>query len=300
MNNPFSEEKYPDEMELTLVESAKKGNKEDLSKLIKAHQAWIFNITLKMVYDHEEAADITQDVLIKMITKLSTFKGNSKFRTWLYRIVVNHVLTMKKSTVEEMVISFEQYGNTLDEIVNEQLPEQNSFPVDRSLIVEEAKIGCMSGMLLCLDRQQRLIFILAELFNISDTVGSELLEISKSNFRKILSRARKDLYSFMNNKCGLVKKSNPCRCARKTKGFIELGIVDPDNLKFMKGYYDKIINISPEKSQRLEEAIENQYSELYMEHPFQKPPDFVSQLNEMLNNKDFMQLLDLGEEKYDT
>ena len=182
-------------MENSLVEFAQQGDKEALAKLIKAHQAWIYNITLKMVYDHEEVADVTQEVLIKMITKLSTFRGESKFRTWLYRIVNNHVINMKKSSIEKMITSFEKYGNALDDIKNEDLPDQESVPVDLNLLVEEAKIGCMSGMLLCLDREQRLIFVLAEIFNVSDAVGSELLEISKANFRQRLSRARKDLYN---------------------------------------------------------------------------------------------------------
>lgn len=294
MQNPFAEENYPDEMEQTLVEFARQGDKEALTKLIKAHQAWIYNIALKMVYDHEEAADITQEVLLKMITKLSTFKRESKFRTWLYRIVVNHVINMKKSNAEKMMTSFAEYGKSLDDIPNSDLPGQESVPADLNLLVEEAKISCMTGMLLCLEREQRLIFILGEIFKVSDAAGSELMEVSRDNFRQKLSRARKDLYNFMNEKCGLVNKSNPCRCARKTKGFIELGIVDPRNLKFTKEHYNKIHLQSPEKSQQFDEALEPKYATLYREHPFQTPLDFMDSLNQMLNDRDFKNLFNLN------
>ena len=292
--NPFVEEKYPDEMEKSLVEFAQQGQKDALSKLIKAHQAWIFNIALKMVYCHEEAADITQEVLIKMITKLSTFKGESKFRTWLYRIVVNHIINMKKGSIEKMISTFEAYGNSLDTVQDADLLTQNSSPVDLKLLVDEAKIGCMAGMLLCLNREQRLIYILGELLNVSDAIGSELLEITKDNFRQKLSRARKDLYNFMNEKCGLVRKSNPCRCKRKTKGFIEFGYVDPSNLKFTRNHYGSIMKLSPQISKQVENMIDYQYTKLFKEHPFQKPRKEMVALNEILNDNKFKQLLNLN------
>jgi RNA polymerase sigma factor (sigma-70 family) len=295
MNNPFTEATYPDEQEQSLVELAQQGNQEALTTLVKAHQAWIYNIVLKMVYDHEEAADITQEVLIKVITRLSTFRGQSKFRTWLYRIVANHVINMKKSAAEKMVTSFDLYARSLDEIQDADLPDQRSAPVELNLLVEEAKISCMSGMLLCLDREQRLIFILGELFGVSDATGSELLQISRANFRQKLSRARKDLYNFMNEQCGLVNQSNPCRCARKTKGFIELGIVDPEHLKFNSAYFDQIHTQAPEKSQQYDDALEPKYAALYREHPFQRPPDLVDSVQQMVNASDFKALFNLGD-----
>jgi RNA polymerase sigma factor (sigma-70 family) len=294
MHNPFSEEPYPDTTEQVLAEFAQQGDKEALVKLIKAHQAWIFNIALRMVYDREEAADVTQEALIKMITKLSTFKGESKFRTWLYRIVANHVINMKKRQAEKMVTSFEEYGAALDGIEDADLPDSKSGQVDANLLVEEAKVSCMTGMLLCLNREQRLIFILGEIFKVSDTVGGELLEISRDNFRQRLSRARKDLYNFMNEKCGLLNRGNPCRCARKTKGFIELGIVDPQSLTFSQGHHHSIKLQARWKSQYFDEEFEPKYGDLYREHPFQTSPDFVHLLNRMVSGSDFKQLFDFG------
>ena len=58
--------------------------------------------------------------------------------------------------------------------------------------------------MLCLDREQRLIYILGGIFGVTDTVAAELLEISSDNFRQRLAGARRDLHNFMNDKCGLV------------------------------------------------------------------------------------------------
>lgn len=59
--------------------------------------------------------------------------------------------------------------------------------------------ACSTGLLLCLDREQRLVYILGEIFGVSARVGAELLEISPENFRQKLSRARRDLYQFMHH-----------------------------------------------------------------------------------------------------
>ena len=86
------------------------------------------------------------------------------------------------------------------------LPDPSAVPADVQLLVDEARIGCSSGMLLCLDREQRLVYILGEIFGVTDVVGAELLEISRDNFRQKLSRARRDLHSFMH---GPVRSGEP-------------------------------------------------------------------------------------------
>jgi len=215
--NPFGETSLTDVDDQELVTHVRNGKREALETLITRHQRWIYNIVLRMVYHPQDAEDVTQEILIKLMTRLSTFEGRSSFRTWLYRIVVNHVLNMKRRRVEEANWSFAKYGDGLNSAPDEELPDPKSVPADLRMLVDEARVGCTSGMLLCLDRQQRLIYILGEISGVSDSVGAELLEISRDNFRQKLSRARRDLHNFMQNQCGLINKANPCRCAKKTQ-----------------------------------------------------------------------------------
>ena len=106
------------------------------------------------------------------------------------------------------------------------------------------------GMLLCLDRKQRLIFTLGEILGASDTVGGEVLEMTADNFRQCLARARRDLTSFMNNQCGLVNTNNPCRCPKKTRGFIEHGHVDPHRLLFAPEHVERVRDVAGGSGQR--------------------------------------------------
>src|SRR5262249_8753036 len=152
----------------------------------------------------QDAEDATQEILIKALTRLSSFEGRSRFRTWLYRIVVNHVLTMKRGRAEPATAGFDCYAHGLDATPDLGLPDPRSVPADLRVLVDEARISCTTGMLLCLDREQRLTYILGDILGVSDTVGAELLETTADNFRQRLARARRDLHSFMNDKCGLV------------------------------------------------------------------------------------------------
>src|SRR5438093_7312754 len=205
-----------------------------------------------MLYVTQDAEDATEEVLIKLVTKLSTFEGRSSFRTWLYRIVVNHVLNMKRARAEAVEWTFARYGEALASAADMDLPDQASVPADVKLLIDEARIGCTSGMLLCLDREQRLVYVLGEIFGVTDAIGAELLETSRDNFRQKLSRARRDLHSFMQDQCGLVNKANPCRCAKKTQAFMKAGYVNPHNLLFVKTHVARVRDVSP----KVHEAID--------------------------------------------
>src|SRR4051794_5693829 len=194
MFNPFSERAESGSTDAELVELAQGGDRTALEKLVLRHQAWIYNIAVRMVFQPNDAEEITQEVLVKVITRLGTFKGESKFRTWLYRIAANHVLNMKRRRAETQVTTFDAYGAAIDGTPDLDLPDPKSVPVELPLLVEEAKTGCTMGMLLCLDRKQRLIFTLGEILG----VCGEVLEMTPDNFRQCLARARRDLHSFMN------------------------------------------------------------------------------------------------------
>lgn len=290
MQNPFSSN-YRDKSDNELIESAVNGSMAALESLIYRHQHFIYNIALKMTGNVQDAQDITQEVLIKIITKLSQFKKESNFRTWLYRITFNHFLQMKKSMSELATESFEVVEKQLDSIPSQALSllEESEMRDE----IEETKLACMNGMLLCLERDQRLVFILGELFNVNHDLGANLLNISKDNFRQKLSRARKDLYNFMNNKCGLIRKENPCRCAGKTKGFIKAGKVNPDNLQFNKDYLKTIQEVIGQKKDEYDDFVTENYAVIFTKHPFQEKEHKQIIFNRLINNESLNNLFGL-------
>src|SRR5256885_6380309 len=114
MFNPFTEVAEGDVTDAELVELAQAGDRAALEPLVLRHQAWIYNIAVRMVFQPHDAEEVTQEVLVKVITRLSTFKGESKFRTWLYRIAANHVVNMKRRGAETQSLTFASYGAAID------------------------------------------------------------------------------------------------------------------------------------------------------------------------------------------
>jgi len=283
--NPLAEAAPTDSEDLELALLAQSGRKEALEALVVRHQRWLYNIALRMVCHPHDAEDATQEILVKAITHLSTFRGESLFRTWLYRIAVNHLLNFKRSRGRERW-SFEEYGRELDDTPDAELPDPTAVSADVRLYVHEARIGCTSGMLLCLDDEQRLVYVFGAIFGVSDRLGAELLDISRDSFRQKLSRARRDLRSFMDDKCGLVKTSNPCRCAKKTRGFIKAGYLDPRTLLFARDRLVRVRDVAQSRSDEID-AMDAAYAEIHRDHPFPQSPDFLASLRAVIEQSDF-------------
>ena len=126
----------------------------------------------------------------------------------------------------------------------------------------------------------------------TDVVGAELLEISRENFRQRLARARRELHNFMNDKCGLVNRANPCRCDKKTRGFMQAGWVDPAHLLFARERIQQVREVVPTKSEALT-TLDEQYAAIYRQHPFHESTDLVQALRRLLESPGFRRATDL-------
>jgi RNA polymerase sigma factor (sigma-70 family) len=294
MINIFSRQYVSDTRDSELVVSAQQGKRAALEELILRHQTWIYNIALRMVGNAHDAEDVTQEILIKMMTKLSTFQGKSSFRTWLYRIVTNHVINMKKRGMEYVFSSFERHDDIRSNAPDMQLPDAQSVPADVNLLVEETKMRCMMGMLICLDRTQRMVFILGAVFGANSEIGAEIMEISPANFRQKLSRARKQLTNYMNDKCGLMHKENPCSCARKTRAAIEAGYVDPHNVQYHPSHVQRVKAVVAAEVHRVDDALDLRAQNLFRNHPLQESPDYVQMVKDMLDREELQEIINFG------
>jgi RNA polymerase sigma factor (sigma-70 family) len=281
-DNPFKDN-YSDQRDLELISLALNGDRTSLSDLIKRNQQYIFNVALKMVNNVPDAEDITQEILVKIVTNLAKYDSNKgKFRTWLYRITFNHFLNLKKQSYEKVVTSFDVFFNFIEGSDIIDLTDDEEKEMQAS--IEESKLACMAGMLMCLDREQRLVYIVGEIFEIDHNIASEIFETSPDNFRQKLSRARKDLYQWMHNRCGLVNADNPCRCPKKTKGFITNGWVNPDNLKWNSNYKQKIADLTEQNIENTLLTIDDLYARLYKDHPFKISAKAENIVTEIINN----------------
>lgn len=284
MYNPFAELPDTTDIDSELIPGALGGNAASLEKLILRHQAWIYNIAFKMVMDPDDASDITQEILIKIITNLSSYDSEkAAFRTWLYRIAVNHVLTMKRKKFELRINDFDKYINLI-----ENLPDSRpGHQPESDVLAQEFKIGCMMGMLMCLSRSDRLAFLLGAVFDLKDTTGAELMDITRENFRKKLSRSRQKIFSHMNSVCGHVDSKNTCRCKNKFNNFVEMGMIHPENTRYHKPGIRQVKDVLEKRLDQFSDRYYDPFVNLFQEQPFYPSPDMVQWFRKIIRQDEF-------------
>jgi RNA polymerase sigma factor (sigma-70 family) len=289
MKNPLSKN-YHEAMDQQLIEQANARSKSALNELIVTHESFIYNVAWKFTYNKKEASDLTQEVLIKVITKLSTFKGNSSFRTWLYRIVFNEFMQTKRRPMEDKWESFDDFANKLNAIPSPELSaEEEEEQIDRT---KTARVRCMSGMLMCLTREQRLIYLLGDVFKINHNLGAEIFEVTKDNFRKKLSRTRKEFHAFMNKQCGLVNLDNPCRCSKKAKAMEAAGRMQTDKKLFDPKFSATIAEYADKVADEVADKVDRKYIKFFQDHPTKKTLNKESIIRVLVNDSNYNKYFD--------
>jgi RNA polymerase sigma factor (sigma-70 family) len=290
MHNPFAEKIEENESDNGYIERALNGDSAALKSLILRHQSWIFNIALNMTGDIQHAEDVTQEILIKTISKLSTYDPQkAAFRTWLYRIVANHVINMKESKKEKFFAAHaEDYD--FDKHFNHQSDMKSLSSARKKEITEETKNYCVLCILLCLTRMERLVLILGAIFDVTDRIGAEICEISRDNFRKILSRSRRKVFNYFNENCSLVNEKNSCKCSELAPQLLKLGVIGKGLFSTMQDSFGTIRSVIGETIT----TIENEYREfldLYREQPFFKGPDMVVCLRDLMGRSSVQKII---------
>lgn len=293
MRNPFADAKTApdDERDAALVARAVAGSNAALNELLHRHQGYVYNVAVRMTLSPADAADLTQEVLLKIATRLAQFRGEAAFRTWAYRIAVNHFLSARKHALEEAIVGFDEYDRELAAIPDEE-PDQLDRMV-RDELIAEARVGCLLGMLLCLSREQRVTYIVGELFGADHRTAAAVLALTPAAFRKRLERARRDLRTFMQRRCGLLDPANPCRCSRKTAGFIRAGWVDPEAKRFRASRLASLGEAIEARADRLDELVDERVAEIHRETPWMGDAYAAESLQNALADQCVRDLFDL-------
>ncbi|MCI9336845.1 MAG: RNA polymerase sigma factor [Lachnospiraceae bacterium] len=214
-----------------LVDKATAGDKEALETLVAGVQDLVFNLSLRMLGTFADAEDATQDILLKMITHLSSFRGESSFTTWVFRIAANHLKNYKKHMFARYPLSFEYYGDDIENGKIEDVPDLTQN-VEKDILAEELKMSCTNVMLQCLDVESRCIFILGTMFQVDSRIAGDILDMTPENYRQRLSRVRKKMADFLGQYCGEYG-SGRCKCKERVNYAIQSHRLNPQQLDYM-------------------------------------------------------------------
>ena len=213
-----------------LIERATTGDRAALEMVLAGVQDLVFNLSLRMLGTFHDAEDASQDILLKVMTHLSAFKGESSFTTWVFRIAVNHLKDYKKHMFAQFPLSFEFYGDDIRNGNIQDMPDLTQN-VEKAILAEELKLSCTNVMLQCLDSESRCIFILGTMFRVDSRIAGDILGITPEAYRQRLSRVRKKMADFLSEYCGEYGQG-ACHCASRVNYAIQNHRIAPDRLDF--------------------------------------------------------------------
>ncbi len=222
--------KLSNEELMTLVEKAVAGDKKSLETVLSSVQELVFNLSLRMLGTFPDAEDASQDILLKVMTHLSSYKGESSFTTWVFSIAVNHLKDYKKHMFAKFPLSFGFYGDDIKNADIHNVPDLTQ-DVEKSILAEELKMSCTNVMLQCLDAESRCVFILGTMFKIDSRIAGDILGITPEAYRQRLVRVRRKMADFLSEYCGEYG-GGKCRCSERVNYAIQSHRIIPKQLNY--------------------------------------------------------------------
>jgi RNA polymerase sigma factor (sigma-70 family) len=210
-----------DTIDTALVKLAVDGDQKALERILRQLERPFLNLAIRMGLGADEAEDAAQESLVRVATRLAQFEGRAKFSTWAWKVAVGRILDVRYR--REARISFATHASSLAQGLDPTAPEQP----DDSVEIGELKMRCDRALLLCLDADHRVAFVLGAILEIDSNEASAIVEITPAAFRQRLSRARAELQSALTSSCGIVNPGAACRCHRRLSEARRLGRCAP-------------------------------------------------------------------------
>jgi RNA polymerase sigma-70 factor (ECF subfamily) len=170
--------------DLTLVERAKAGDQQAFAELFDLHKRRVYAVCMRMTGNAAEAEDLTQDAFIQVFRKLETFRGDSAFSTWLYRVAVNTVLMKLRSQQHMREVSLDEPLQTEDSSLQREVSRE-----DLSLLGTANRIS-LERAIQDLPEGCRTVFLLHEVEGYEHHEIAQMLHCSAGNSKSQLHKAR--------------------------------------------------------------------------------------------------------------
>lgn len=167
-----------------VILKAREGDIASFEEIYKAVSGFVVNVALRVVGNAEDAAEVAQDVFVKVYHNLKNFERRSSFKTWIYRITVNAALNYRKSRAKHA-----RRRADYDDALEHTDPHENA----RDKLDREDEEKKLRVLLDSLDEDQRVCIILREIQGLDYKEIAETLEINLNTVRSRLKRAREKL-----------------------------------------------------------------------------------------------------------
>ena len=180
--------------EKDIIKKVTGGDKNAFEELVLANQKNVYNLALKMTKNADDALDISQEAFIKAYRQLSSFRGDSKFSVWLYRLTYNLCIDFlrKNSTAKTVSLDFEDSAGDVKPL---EIPDLRNLPEDNAIRTETRK-NIADGIKELPDNHRE-ILVMREVTGMSYEEISSSLGINAGTVKSRLARAREKLIEIL-------------------------------------------------------------------------------------------------------
>jgi len=182
------------EFENEIIESVLRGNVNAFESLVREYEKLVYNIALRLMGSPEDAADMAQETFLKAYRSLSSYRGDSRFSVWLYRITANVCLDALRAKSRKPTVSL-----TIEDEDGEdtQFEIPDTAPSPEELLQNKLSRESVSKCLMKLSEEQRRILVMREVAGLSYEEIGEALSLESGTVKSRIFRARRKLCSFL-------------------------------------------------------------------------------------------------------
>lgn len=180
--------------EKKIIEKVLGGDANAFEELVLKYEKTVYNLALRMVGDRDDAFDMTQEAFIKAYGSLSSFRGDSKFSVWIYRITTNVCLDFLRSKSRKQQVSL-TVSDDDDEDAQLDIPDPSSDPEQQ--LMQKMSMQSVEEGLKTLPDKQRQILVMRELGGMSYAEIGKALSLEEGTVKSRIFRARKRLCTFL-------------------------------------------------------------------------------------------------------
>jgi len=214
-------------------------------EIIRQYGPLVSSIARRMIANPVLAEDAAQNAWLEILKSLPTFQARSALSTWIYtiasRVIMRTIQKERVYTRREMAALFDKMQHYIPAPAD----------IERELRVKETCDKCLTGFLYCLDTESKLAFLLRELGDLPSHEIAVILDKNAASVRQIISRSKKKLTAFMDDRCFLFNPEGSCTCRIK-KEAVEIDLpATVHKMKQMLGkvrFYKAMDRILPRKN----------------------------------------------------
>jgi RNA polymerase sigma-70 factor (ECF subfamily) len=182
--SPTPDEPMPSDADLVAATHA--GDRDAFGVLVLRHQDRLYNTLLRVLGSHHDASEVLQDAFIQAYSKLSTFRGQAKFSTWMYRVALNLACSHRRRR-RPRETSLEHMKQTAGAEL------EGTHPLPEQAMIQQEQAEQVQAALMRVSREHRQILVLREIEDCSYEAIAEILAMPVGTVRSRLFRARLQL-----------------------------------------------------------------------------------------------------------